>query len=151
MFEQFTADARAVVTSAHEEARLRGDRRLGTEHFLLGVLRARDSGAARALGVDLAAARAALDDLDRAALAVVGIDVRGIERAPIPASRKRTPHTSAARSIITLSAAEARRTGSRRIGPDHLLLALLARERPDPAAELMAHLGIAPAAVRDRL
>jgi ATP-dependent Clp protease ATP-binding subunit ClpA len=115
------------------------------------VLRAQDSGAARALGVDLAAARAALDDLDRAALAVVGIDVRGIERAPTPASRKRTPYTSAARSVVTRSAAEARRTGSRRIGPDHLLLALLTCQRPDPAAELMAHLHIAPAAVRARL
>ncbi|MER5933942.1 Clp protease N-terminal domain-containing protein [Streptomyces sp. NPDC002054] len=149
MFEQFTADARAAVTSAHEEARLRGDRRLGTEHLLLGVLR--DSVAARVLGVDLVAARAALDALDRTALAAVGIDVQGIERAPIPASRKRTPYTSGARSVIKRTVTEAREAGSRRIGPDHLLLAILSCERPDPAAELMEQLHIDPVAVRDRM
>ncbi len=151
MFEQFTADARAVVASAHEEARLRGDRRISTEHLLLGVLRDRDSGAARALGVDLAAARAALDALDRTALAVVGIDAAGVERAPIPASPKRTPYTSGARSIVKRGVAEARKAGSRGIGSNHLLLAILVCGRPDPAAELMEHLGIEPAVVRDRL
>ncbi|TJZ54168.1 hypothetical protein FCH28_13355 [Streptomyces piniterrae] len=151
MFEQFTSDARAVVASANEEARLRGDRRISTEHLLLGVLRVQDSGAARALGVDLAAARAALDALDRMALAVVGIDVEGVEQAPIPASRKRTPYTSGARSILKRSVAEARKAGSRHIGSGHVLLAILTCKRPDPAAELMDHLHIDPTAVRDRM
>ncbi|MYS42867.1 hypothetical protein GTY23_16820, partial [Streptomyces sp. SID5998] len=51
MFEQFAAGARAAVTSAVDEASLRGDRRIGTEHLLLGVLH--EPGAARALGADL--------------------------------------------------------------------------------------------------
>ncbi|NEA46962.1 Clp protease N-terminal domain-containing protein, partial [Streptomyces sp. SID10815] len=51
MFEQFAAGARAAVTSAVDEAALRGDRRIGTEHLLLGVLH--EPGAVRALGADL--------------------------------------------------------------------------------------------------
>lgn len=66
------------------------------------------------------------------------------------ASRKRTPYTSGARSIVTRGVAEARKAGSRQIGPDHLLRAILAGKRPDPAVELMEHLSIDPAAVRDR-
>lgn len=149
MFEQFAAEARATVTSALEETTLRGDRRLGTEHLLLGVLH--DPGAVRALGTDLETARAALDALDRSALAVVGIDVRGIERAPIPASRKRTPFTSAARAVLPRALAETKKAHSRRITPEHLLLALLDCERPDPVAELLTELDIDRTAVRARL
>ncbi|MEU1375978.1 Clp protease N-terminal domain-containing protein [Streptomyces triculaminicus] len=149
MFEQFAAGAREAVTSALSEATLRGDRRIGTEHLLLGVLH--EPGSVRALGTDLETARAALDVLDRSALAAVGIDIQGIERPPIPASRKRTPFTSAARAVLPRALAETRKAGSRRITPEHLLLALLDCEQPDPAAELMAQLGIDRAAVRERI
>ncbi|MEU7024042.1 Clp protease N-terminal domain-containing protein [Streptomyces sp. NPDC046203] len=149
MFEQFAAGARESVASALGEAALRGDRRIGTEHLLLGVLH--EPGAARALGTDLETVRAALDALDRFALAVVGIDIRGIARPPIPASRKRTPFTSGARAVLPRALAETRKAGGRRITPEHLLLALLDRERPDPAAEVMAELGIDRAAVRERV
>ncbi|WP_369201478.1 Clp protease N-terminal domain-containing protein [Streptomyces sp. PU-14G] len=77
MFVQFTTGARTAVSSAHEEARLRGDRRIGTEHLLLGVLNVPD----------------------RTALAAIGIDIEGVERAPIPVSRKRTPSSSGARRL----------------------------------------------------
>lgn len=151
MFTQFAAGARTVVTSALEEARLRGDRRIGTEHLLLGLLHDPDSVAARTLGIDLATAQEALDALDRAALAAVGIDAHGVERAPIPTSRKRTPLTSAARAVLPRAVAEVSRTGGRRIGTEHLLLAILDCHRPDPAAELMAQLDIDRDAVRERL
>jgi hypothetical protein len=36
-------------------------------------------------------------------------------------------------------------------GPRHLLLALVDRPRPDPAAELLAELGVDPDEVRARL
>lgn len=149
MFEQFAAGARAAVASALGEATLRGDRRIGTEHLLLGVLH--EPGAVRALGSDLESARAALDALDRSALAAVGIDVQGIERLPTPASPKRTPFTSGARAVLPRALTETRRAGSRRITPEHLLLALLDCEQPDPAAELMARLGVDRAAVRERM
>lgn len=149
VFEQFAAGARTAVASALEEARLRGDRRIGTEHLLLGVLH--EPASVRALGTDLETARMALDGLDRSALAAVGVDIQGIERLPIPASRKRTPFTSGARSVLPRALVEVRKAGSRRIAPEHLLLALLDCERPDPAAELMAELGIDRAAVRERI
>ncbi|MFE5856337.1 Clp protease N-terminal domain-containing protein [Streptomyces sp. NPDC056500] len=149
MFEQFSPEARAAVSAAHEEARMRGDRRLGTEHLFLGVLPA--EGAARAVGVDLANARATLAALDLAALAVVGIDARDVERVAIPASRKRTPFTSGARTVVKRTVIEARKAGGRRIEAEHLLLAILSCERPDPAAELVAALHIDRTEVRDRL
>ncbi|MFJ8006697.1 Clp protease N-terminal domain-containing protein [Streptomyces fagopyri] len=41
--------------------------------------------------------------------------------------------------------------GSRRITPEHLMLAILDRELPDPAAELMERLGIDRPSVRERI
>ncbi|MFR9797860.1 Clp protease N-terminal domain-containing protein [Streptomyces sp. MS06] len=149
MFEQFAAGAREAVTAALGEAARRGDRRIGTEHLLLGVLH--EPGSARVLGTDLERARAALDALDQSALAAVGVDVQGVERTPTPPSRKRTPFTSGARAVLPRALAETRKAGSRRIAPEHLLLALLDCEQPDPVGELMARLDIDRAAVRNRI
>jgi ATP-dependent Clp protease ATP-binding subunit ClpA len=156
VFERLTAKSpfALVVKAALEEARRRGDRRLGTEHLLLGLLQDPGSAPAKALGVDLRAARTALDDLDRRALAAVGIDVTGLPTAPVP-SRKRpglslSMLTSSARSAID-HAVKATRTGTRDTAPDHLLLALLACESPDPAAELMTALDIDRPLVRARI
>jgi ATP-dependent Clp protease ATP-binding subunit ClpA len=151
MFEQFTAEARTVIPTAVEEARLRGDRRVGTEHLLLGALRASTPAESGALGVDTTAVRGALADLDRAALAAVGLDDRGVERPPVPVSRKHTPLTSGARAVIARSLAEARRAGSRRIAARHLLLAVLDGEQPDPAADALAHLGVDRTAAARRI
>ena len=90
-----------VVTAALEESRRRGDRRLGTEHLLLGLLHDPDS--ARALGKNVEEARAALDRLDRAALAALGIEVEGLRPAEVPVRRGRlTPGalTSNARAVV---------------------------------------------------
>lgn len=149
MFEQFTTEARTVIPTAVEEARLRGDRRIGTEHLLLGLLHQPD--AARILGTDLHAARSILNALDRSALAAIGIDVEGVDRPPVPASRKRTPFTSGARAVIPRAVAEMKKTTNHGITLEHLLLAVLECERPDPAADLIAHLGIDRAVVRERV
>ncbi|MET8183615.1 Clp protease N-terminal domain-containing protein [Streptomyces sp. NPDC005336] len=151
MFEQFGPDAKGVVAAAMEEAQLRGDRRVGTEHLLLGVLHQKASPAVEALGVDLDTARQALASLDQAALAAIGIDVQGIERSPVPASRKRTPLSSGARAVFPRAVAEVRQDRRRRITLEDLLLALLACESPDPAAELLNRLGVDRTAVRERL
>jgi ATP-dependent Clp protease ATP-binding subunit ClpA len=142
---------RAVMTAAHDEARARGDRRIGTEHLLLGLLSDPGTPACRALGVDLETARAALATLDTAALNAVGLDVEGVARPAIPASRKRTPLTSGARAVISRTADKVRRSRSRRITAEHVLLAILACEPPDPAAELLAQLGVDRAAVRAKV
>ncbi len=198
-------DARkTLLTWATEEARRRGDRRLGTDHLLLALLHDPDSGPARALGVDLESARAASDALDRAALTAVGIEAGpfGLPATQVSV-RRMPPLTSGARSVLKRTIEEARgarETGSaremrgerkergaretrsaqeqetpgaretasareqepqgaremrgtrtRRIETQHFLLALLTRERPDPAAELLAALRVDPKEVRARL
>jgi ATP-dependent Clp protease ATP-binding subunit ClpA len=153
MVKRFSADARRMVmTSAVDEARRRGDRRIGTDHLLLGLLHDPDAVTARALGVDLESARAATAALDRAALAAIGIDVGDLTAARRPSrARRRPPLTSGARAVLARSIREASSSKSRYIEARHLLLALLSRERPDPAAELLAALGVDPDAARKRL
>ena len=60
MLERFTDQARRVVVLAEEEARMLHHNWIGTEHLLLGLIRAGDDVAARVLtelGVDLDRAR----------------------------------------------------------------------------------------------
>ena len=155
MFERFTAVARTtVMTHAPAEARYRGDRRIGTEHLLLGVLH--DPETARALGTDLDSARAALAALDEAALAVVGVDARGVDargvdRGTVAASSKRVPFTSGARTALSRALAVARRTRARRVTASHLMLALLDGDSTDPATEVLTRLGLDRTAARARL
>ena len=153
MPKRLTADARKLVlTSAIEEGRRRGDRRLGTDHLLLGLLHEEGSPAAQALGVSLADARAASDALDRAALAAVGIQVEALgDGPPAQFGRRLPPLTSGARAVFKRAIDEARPFRSGQIETTHFLLALLSLQRPDPAAELLGALGVDPAAVRRRL
>ena len=153
MPKRLSADARKLVlASATEEARRRGDRRLGTDHLLLGLLHEEDSRAAKALGVSLADARAASDALDLAALAAVGIQAGAFGGGPpAPFGRRLPPLTSGARAVFKRAIDEARPGKTGRIDATHFLLALLPLQRPDPAAELLGALGVDPAAVRQRL
>ncbi|WP_245764894.1 Clp protease N-terminal domain-containing protein [Nonomuraea jiangxiensis] len=139
-----------IVKAAFQEARQRGDRRVGTEHLLLGTLHDADS--ARALGVDLAGARAALDELDRAALRLLGLEVGDLPQAP----RKHpavpdTALTSSARAVINQSIRATTLKTRSKEAPRQLVLALLERGRPDPVARLVEQLGIDHAAVRSRI
>jgi ATP-dependent Clp protease ATP-binding subunit ClpA len=153
MVMRLSEDARRLLlAAATEEARRRGDRRLGTDHLLLGLLHEGSGEAASALGVDLASARAAQDALDRAALAAVGIhvgDLGPIEHAP--GARRHLPLTSGARAVFKRAVEQVRPRKRGRIATRHFLLALLACQRPDPAAELLHELGLDPAVVRERL
>jgi ATP-dependent Clp protease ATP-binding subunit ClpA len=137
-----------VVKAAQDEARRRGDRRLGTEHLFLGLLH--DSEAAQAIGVDLATAREALDELDHAALAAIGIDVAGLPAGRVPPARKRPPLTSTARSVLN-KAVKASRLKTRHLAPMYLLTALLELTPPDPAADLAGRLGIDAEDIRARI
>ena len=71
----------STYIDAREEARRRGDRKVGTEHLILGLLR--EPVLAQALGCDLQTARDALDAMDHAALAAVGIGA-AFNAPPIP-------------------------------------------------------------------
>jgi ATP-dependent Clp protease ATP-binding subunit ClpA len=153
MITRLSADARKIVlTSAAEEARRRGDRRLGTDHLLLGLLHDRDSSVARALGIDLESTRAAADTLDRAALGAVGVNVDHLGDTPRPAyPRRLLPLTSGARAVLKRAVDETRKAKTQRIEARDFLVALLERERPDPAAELLAALNVDRSQVRSRL
>lgn len=141
-----------VLEQAREEARLRGDRRIGTDHLLLALLHDDAAPPARALGVTLADGRAALDSLDRAALVALGIHLDVPLSAPPARRRGLLPFNSAARAVIGAAKHEAERERKgRRIEPRHLLLALLSGRHPDPATDLLAALGLPPTSVRERL
>ena len=158
MFERFARSTRTAVTDAVAEAGRRGDRRVGTEHLLLGLLDD-PAGVAASVAADRrhSALRAALDALDAEALAAVGIDVTGFRPAPpVRAAPRllgpaRVPFTAAAKETLgrTVRSATVRKAG--RIEPEDLLLALLDCATPDPAGELLDRFGVDRAAVRARL
>lgn len=145
-------DARAaVLAGAVEEARRVGDRRVRTEHLLLGLLRDPDSATARDLGCDLATARAASARLDREALASVGIEVDEPPTAPGGQGRRRPPFTSGTRAALHRAVLRAREEGARRIDERHLLIGILGARLPDSAAELLGALGVDASDVLRRL
>jgi hypothetical protein len=155
----------ATYIVAREEARRRGDRKVGTEHLLLALLSEPDLSGI--LDVTIEEARAALDALDLQAFAAIGLDVRLELPPPSSTPSAEPPRKPTFRAVLkgrlpmtptakkTLEASRGTRRG--RANPDtrwvakNVLAALLELERPDPAAELLAGLGVEPAAIRERL
>lgn len=137
----------ATYYDARDEAVRRGDRTIGTEHLVLALLADPASPAARALGCDLDSARRALDALDREALAAVGVQP-GITAGPVTVrATGRLRLTPAAKAVLT-GIRDARK--SRGAGLGTVLSALLGLPRPDPAAELLAALGVDAREARER-
>ncbi len=152
--------------AAREEARRRGDRKVGTEHLLLALLSEPDLSGI--LEVTIEEARAALDALDLRAFAAIGLDAR-LDLPPLPSARAaelprkptfravlkgRLPMTPTAKKTLEASRKGTRRGGAHpgtRYVAKNVLAALLELEPPDPAAELLAELGVEPAAIRERL
>ncbi|UYY81690.1 Clp protease [Arthrobacter sp. YA7-1] len=149
MFERFAGEARTAVHAGAEEAKRRGDRRIGTDHLLLGLLH--DPESCRTLETDLESARAQLDTLDQQALESVGITLGDFGALNTPKGSSRTTFTSAARSVIQESLILTTRERARRITTRHLMLGLLERQVPDPAAVLLHNLGVDTAALKARL
>src|SRR5690606_2754001 len=118
----------------------------------LGVLAVPSAacGALGAAGLDLLTARRALAELDAEALAAVGVEVAAVH-APAVAHRGRLAFTPGARAALHAWADEARRQGSRRPGPEHLVLVLAAGRAPDVAAAVLARSGVDEAELRGRL
>lgn len=137
----------ATYYDARDEAIRRGDRTIGTEHLVLALLVDPASPAAKAIGTDLDSARDALDALDSEALTAIGVEP-GMTAGPVAVrTQGRLRLTPAAKAIFT-SIPDARK--NRRAGLGKVLSALLDLRRPDPAAELLAWLGVDAAAVRER-
>ena len=151
----------ATYIYAREEARALGDRRVGTEHLVLGLLR--EPALADAVGHDLTSARETLAAMDRAALTAVGLPA-GLDAPAIPmrepsnlAGRPklkavladRLPLTPGAKHALQVTGKDLRR--GRSVDPSQVMLAILSLGAPDPAAALLDELGVDRAAVRERL
>lgn len=101
--------------------------------------------------MDVVAARAGLDALDRAALAAIGIDTGEFHPTAVPAATKRPPLTTSARATLLRAVKPTPKSKTTQPTAEQFVLAVLANDRPDPAADLLAHLGVDVEAVRARL
>ena len=140
MFERFAETARTAVSLGAEEAGMRGDRRIGTDHLLLGLLH--DPDIAGFLGVDVGQARAQAAALDREALAAIGVDVGEFSPSATPRKRWNAQFTSGSKAVMSRVVVLTAADKSRRITSKHLVRALLERSQPDPAAALLDGLRI---------
>jgi hypothetical protein len=152
----------ATALYAREEARRRGNRRIGTEDLVLGLLR--DPDVAQMLGSDLGAAREALDAMDRDALVAIGID-RPLDTPPVPTREPvlsggravvkailtdHLPMTPVAKRVLEQAGKDGRHRGgsgapwdpSPRWSRERVLIALLSLAPPDPAAALFDALDV---------
>lgn len=140
MFERFAAPARTAVNRAMAEAHRRGNRRIGTDDLLLGLLH--DPYVAETLGTTVQAARDAARTLDQQALAAIGIDISDFPLGTAIRPGPRTPLTSGSRQTLQRALRYTVAAKDRRIQTTHLLRALLDRDLPDPAVALITELGI---------
>ncbi|HEY0753079.1 MAG TPA: ATP-dependent Clp protease ATP-binding subunit [Ktedonobacteraceae bacterium] len=128
-FEQFTKQAREVLSLAQEEAQRFQHHYIGTEHLLLGLVREDKGVAAKvlsSLGVELNKVRKAVEFIlghgDRVVPGEVGLTPR-------------------AKTVIMLAIDEAQRLNHPAIDTEHLLLGLV-REGDGIAAGVLESLGV---------
>ncbi|XES00359.1 Clp protease N-terminal domain-containing protein [Streptomyces sp. S1D4-11] len=115
-FERFTVEARKVVVTAQEEARLLKHHYIGTEHILLGLLDAPDSMAAkvlRQLGYDKETAQA---------------DIAAVAKPGTQELTGHIPFAPSAKKTLDLALREAQQLHHTYIGTEHILLALVTGE-----------------------
>ena len=127
MFARCNEHGRRALEAAQREAAMLGRNYIGTEHLLLGVLN--DPGKAGVVlgGITLEEARNEIIDL-------VG---RGEDEAPA----KTLNYTIRSKTVLEMSAREARDLGSDTIDTEHILLALI-RERAGVAAHALVKMGV---------
>jgi hypothetical protein len=140
------------------EARHLGDRRAGTDHVLLALLR--DSDVQRILNVTLTQARDTLASMDEQSLRAIGLESLPMSEdfvdqsiPPRPSARLvMTQHfklTPAAKTALEDAHRSVRR--GQHFTAAAVLRALLENQEPDPAAVLLAALGVDRVAVRAAL
>jgi hypothetical protein len=135
-FARFRAPARAAIVHAQDEARDLDHEYIGTEHILLGLLRAEDGVAAPVL----ASLGVTLDDTRERVVAIVG-------RGPGEAAGGHVPFTPRAKKALELALRESLALGHDYIGTEHLLLGL-SREGEGVAAQILEAKGADPETVR---
>lgn len=148
-----------IYLRASEEARRRGDRRTGTEHLVLALLD--DPLIEALLGVSLQQARGALDSLDHEALGSLGIgsdaDAPPLQMRAVPERpriravmhKDRLRMTPAAKRVLEEAVKPDRRKTE--VTPQQVLGRILVLQPPDPAAVLLAAVGVDTSEVRRSL
>jgi hypothetical protein len=131
VFERFTEQARQVVVLAQEEARTFKHEHIGTEHLLLGVLRARD-------GVGVQMLRSLDITVERVRGEVVRIVGVGEEAAPA-----QMPFTAEAKHVLERALQESLGLDHTFIGTDHILLGLVSDDA-GPSGRILRDCGIEP-------
>jgi hypothetical protein len=140
----------AIYLRASEEARRRGDRRVGTDHIVLALLE--NPSIEAVLGVSLQRARQGLESLDHEALAALGLgsgaDAPALPMRAVPkkptirdiAQKDRLRMAPAAKRVLE----EASKPNRRRlqVTAQQVLAQILALQPPDPAAVLLGALGV---------
>jgi hypothetical protein len=170
MLERFEPAARRALVSARNAASQAGQRKIRSEHVLLGLLTEPGLASATltAAGLNPADVRSRLrhgghiataGGLDAEALASLGIDLDAVRRATDaafgpgaldlvpPAGRKLLPMADDTREILVRSVREAQRTGQRQISSGHMLIGILDQKR-NGALTLLAEAGADVAALR---
>ncbi len=138
MFERYTERARKVIILAQDEAvRLKHDH-IGTEHLLLGLLRERESIAAKIL-----------DSFDISAELVRKELENWVPRSEAQ-STKEVAFTPRAKRVLELALDETRRLGHNYVGTEHILLGIL-REGSGVGAQILRRFGLDIDMVRSKL
>jgi ATP-dependent Clp protease ATP-binding subunit ClpA len=149
----------AIYLRASEEARRRGDRRVGTDHVLLALFE--DPSIEVVLGVNLQQARQALESLDHEALSVLGLgsgtDAPPLAMRAVPnkprirdvMKKDRIRMTPAAKKVLEDAVKPNRR--KTQVTAQQVLAQILTLQPPDPAAVLLSALGVNTSEVRRRL
>jgi ATP-dependent Clp protease ATP-binding subunit ClpA len=112
-FGAFTARARNVIVTAHNEARAHGGTEVLPEHLVLALLTDPDSFAGRALA-------AQVPDLH-----IIRTAVAAALPAPVDEVPDLVPYDARARKALELTYRQALRRGHNYVGTEHILLGLL--------------------------
>jgi len=137
-FERLTDVAKRVLAAAQDEAIARRHRHVGTEHLLLALLRERDGVAARTLA-DLGIGTG---------VALAAVEAAGAPGGPAEAEAAAPAPSAPMGGVIAHAFEEARRMGSPSVGPEHLLLGLVAQGGDAAAARTLADRGATLESVR---
>jgi ATP-dependent Clp protease ATP-binding subunit ClpC len=138
MFERFTDKAVKVILLAQEESRRLGQKFVGSEQILVGLIAEDTSFAAlvlKELDLTTSAIRAEVERMIGRGSGFVGAEI---------------PFTPKAKQILEQSIQEARQLEQEYTGPEHLLLSLI-QDKAGVAAKVLNKLGIDLVQVRQRL
>src|SRR5438874_11526432 len=130
MYERFTDGARKVMQLANQEAQRLKHEYIGTEHILLGLVRAEPGvgvNVLKNLNIDLRTIRT---DIERI-----------IQAGPDIIAAGKLPQTPRAKKVIEFAIEESRALKHNYVGSEHLLLGLI-REEEGVASQVLRNRGL---------